>query len=155
MKRIISATFGITPEVLEISKNDPELWKVDIRNSQSGEIMATTDFREILQRFGTEGMKPIFGDSVWAENTEGLISNLKEDFIIISDFRFLCEREAFDSFKYNITTIRILDSNIKSTDLHASETELRNFGFDYYIDNTAKDDTLLDALDQIMIKEKW
>ena len=135
MKTIIKETFGITYEELDYWKNNRP--KIILPNS------SFIDFREILQRFGTEAMKPIFGDNIWARLVVEEILKTNAEYIIISDFRFLIEIQEIKKY-FNVTTLHILDkNNVDLNEKHLSETELNDFNFDYIIDNTKKDPEIL------------
>ena len=87
IKEIISKTLNVSLSDLDTFKNDKE--KIIVRKNGFQEII--TDFRQVLQTFGTEAMKPIFGDDIWVQL---LIKKAKEsnvDYVIVPDFRFLCE----------------------------------------------------------------
>ena len=149
LKGVIENTFGICREDLEQYKNDAEPLYMD----NGGRYEEISDMRTILQRFGTEGMKPFFGESVWADLMSEKILKENADLFVIPDFRFGIEYETLShlSFKgYRIITLRIDDNNIVSTDLHASETEITDFPFWHRIDNTEKDDTIFEKLDKFI-----
>jgi hypothetical protein len=140
LKDILSTTLSMKPCEFDILKNDSELLCLD-----NGVIL--TDFRAIIQNFGNEAMKKHFGDGVWAKAF--LAKKFNEQYIIISDWRFIVELiEIMDVYK-KVITIRVQDQNIKNVDRHASETELETFNFDYYINNTAKDNSVLTQIQQI------
>ena len=156
MKQIISNTFGITLEELEEYKNDVENYGIEIKaypNNQNQVVIDYTNFRTILQRFGTEGMKPVFGDGVWAELTKEKAKEIGGT-IIIPDFRFRIEEDVWDKSEFNVITIRVQDDSILMTDTHASENDLINNSFDYYINNTNKDESVFEELNEIIKKEK-
>lgn len=152
MKTIISKTFGITMEQLEDFKNEPSEYGIELKaypNNQNPVRFGQTNFRTILQLFGTEGMKPIFGDNVWAELAERTASTIGNT-VIIPDYRFICENEVWDKSKYDVYEVRIQDDNLSSTDAHASETELLMHSFDYYINNTMKNDDVFNEVDEML-----
>ncbi len=155
-KQIISNTFDITLEELEEYKNDIENYGIEIKaypNNQNQVVIDYTNFRTILQRFGTEGCKPIWGDSVWAELTKEKAKEIGST-IIIPDFRFRIEEDVWDKSEFNVITIRVQDDSILMTDTHASENDLINNSFDYYINNTNKDESVFEELNEIIKKEK-
>lgn len=125
MKHILSTTLGLTLGELEHRKNRDMVE------------------RTYLQLFGNEAMKPWFGESVWADL---LVSHIPEsETVIIPDFRFLIEHETILKQFERVVTIRVIDKNL-NPGAHASEHELDNFNFDYYIDNTEKsEDTMVQA----------
>ncbi len=141
MKEIIQNTFGITKEALNEYKNTPDEYGLEIKvypNNQPQGVIKYINFREILQNFGTEGMKPVFGNDVWAMLTKQ--RTLNEALSIIPDFRFKVEYDVFkNDLEYKVITIRIQDDGINNLDTHSSENELKDFKFDYTIDNTKKE----------------
>lgn len=156
MKVIISETFEIPLVDLETYKNDPELYGIEIKaypNNQSNITIKHGDFRSILQKFGTEGMKPFFGVDVWATLTKKLVKESKANVIFIPDLRFIIEYTTMaQDPDINVITLRIDDDNITVWDDHASETEVLDFKYDYRINNTAKDHSLNIQLDKIVEK---
>lgn len=127
IKEIISKTLNVSLSDLDTFKNDKE--KIIVRKNGFQEII--TDFRQVLQTFGTEAMKPIFGDDIWVQL---LIKKAKEsnvDYVIVPDFRFLCE-------KISPITVKIRNDEIDNAckDSHASENELNDFKFSYTINNS-------------------
>ncbi len=141
LKKIIADTMNISLEELDDYKNYGEY----IFDSDSKIL---TDFRSLLQTFGTEAMKPWFGDAVWSDVF--MRQDFKSDYIIIPDWRFNTEYNEAKKVYRNVITLRIIDDNIVNTDPHPSETELDEFDFDYYIDNTRKDITVLDEIDKFI-----
>lgn len=144
MKTIVSKTFGISEDQLDEYKNDTELFGIEIKvypNNQPQGTLHYVTFREILQWFGTEAMKPIFGDDVWASLLFKQAKESDVDFVLVPDFRFLIE------YDESALTLKIRNDEIEAqcTDRHASETELDNFVFDYEIDNTGYRDTTDDV----------
>jgi len=143
IKDIIANTFEISKEQLDDFKNDEEGYGIELKAYPNNQPIVTIDqmnFREILQNFGTEGMKPIFGENVWADIT--IQKALENDITVIPDFRFNIEYETALKTEAKVITVRIYDDNVKDEDFHSSETELKNngFKFDYHLDNTGHPD---------------
>jgi len=141
LKDIMAITLNMSVEELDSFKND-SLWLYDA-SADFG-----INFRKMLQRFGTDAMKKHFGDGVWADAF--LNKSFNESVIIISDWRFNIEYEKINATYENVITIRVNDDNIKNTDTHSSETEIENFDFDYIIDNTAKDESVMKQIEQVV-----
>lgn len=139
MKRIIAKTFDITLEQLDEYKNFNENFDINIAGSyDSSEVFNFTDMRSILQRFGTEAMKPEFGEDVWSSLCEKNISEQDKDYVIIPDFRFETEYLCFmgaNEDKYSVISIKIVNPDEDLEDLHSSENSLDDFYFDYIYDN--------------------
>ena len=148
LKDIVATTLGISLDELDLFKNNPEYYSVVFMFKDK--MFGSSDFRKILQKFGTEATKKWFGDPVWTDLF--IAQDFKEDYIIISDWRFRTEVEEFSKVYDNVITIRINDDNIVNTDMHPSETALDGFDYDYVIDNTAKDSTVLKRIEEV-IKE--
>lgn len=152
LKEVVADTFGISTEVLDMYKNSGE--KLYLRTPKlSGESFeAITDFRTILQRFGTEGMKPRFGEAVWANVAATTIHETESGTILVPDFRFNVEHAIINSVGCRVITLKIRNDDIDTTDSHSSERELDNFNFDYTIDNTGYTPYLGNKVDEF-IKE--
>ena len=158
LKQIVADTFGISLEELEMFKNEYQDYGVEVKvypNNQPSSVLQYTNFREILQRFGTEGMKPIFGESVWADIMADKCFDSESDYIFIPDFRFNVESDAIkkldeDNHGFKIVTLKIRNDDIDTTDAHASERELDDYKFDYTIDNTGHTDKLSDYVDSFI-----
>lgn len=116
MKQILATTLGITVDKLNILKDIPE-----------------NPHRGYLQRLGTEGMKPLFGNDVWTNLAKKAVGESTADVIIFTDFRFP-EENVFDS-----TTIRVTRGNLvnDSNDAHISERALNGFTYDYIVKNNS------------------
>lgn len=127
MKNIICRT-------LNISRVDLENWKNE-RVELLVNDKAIIDFRSLLQNFGSEAMKQVFGDGVWVDILYKKIENSKSEKIVISDFRFLCEYQVKKDF--DIKTILIKDDRELPLIGHISDVELyqNDFIFDVVIEN--------------------
>ena len=132
LKQIAASIFNISLEQLDDFKNNKtQLWRFD----EFENTYLVTDFREILMKIGNEAIKPIFGDDVWRNIMSKKIEKSNADIIIIPDFRFNVEH------LNNAITIRILNDDIVNDTDHPSETELIDFDFDMFIDNTGYNQT--------------
>ena len=131
MKQIMSVIFGVSLGTIETAKNEPHNFPIVMTqsNTEANVVRFSTDMRQILQRFGSEAMKPIFGDDVWVRLMDQYVQSSSADFIIVPDFRFLIENIP------SATTIRIKCNLAESADQHVSEIELDDFVFDYVLNN--------------------
>lgn len=68
LKESAAALFGVTLEHLEMMKNEPS-FRVNILNIRGygQELGRSLSIREMLQRYGTEAHRNIFGDDFWVE----------------------------------------------------------------------------------------
>ena len=136
---------------LEITNNLPKNAEI-INDSKFSKMVSNKDFsfiqttwitiRQLLQVFGTECMRGIFGDRLW------ILSTIKDECpIIISDLRFKVELEAIKNKGGKI--IYIHRSNCKPGN-HASEKEiqemLENFQYDTIILNNGSLEDLFNKL---------
>jgi hypothetical protein len=123
IKEIISKTLNISLSDLDTFKNTKE--KIIVQNQE------ITDFRQVLQTFGTEAMKSIFGEGVWVKLFLSRAHSSNVDYVIVSDFRFISE-------EISDITVHIQNDEIDYAceDSHASENELNYFKFKYTIDNS-------------------
>lgn len=140
IKDIISTTLDISKEDLEKYKNDDNSYGLAVQSYQSGiiEECNVINFRGILQRFGTEAMKQWFGEDVWVKLLKQQAEKLNYDYIIVPDFRFLCE-------DVGDITVKIKNDDVECIDNHRSENELNDYRFDCIIDNTGYRDITVDV----------
>lgn len=145
LKKVVAGTFGITLEELEEYKNNPQEYPIMIPAGER--TFRQIDFRYILQMFGTEGAKPVFGDDIWASLARDIVEKYFQDgfdIVIIPDFRFKIEFLSFSETRFleddiDVKTIYISNISIPvNSDSHASETELDTFSFDIRMDNSIK-----------------
>jgi len=134
IKEIISKTFNMSEELLDEFKND----KINLyAYTKDADLQLIANFREILQNFGNEAMKSVFGESVWVLHLLKRITP-RVDFVIVPDFRFHSEAQALAP---GDKTLKIRNDDLEDDgDTHASETELKDFVFDFEIDNTGQPD---------------
>jgi len=127
LKHIVQSVFKITTKELDYFKNNPTDVKIEVR--KLGVKLVDLDFRQILQRLGTDALSEQFGEHIWVDLLKEEIHNSTADFVLVSDFRFKKEHISTE-------TINIKNSCADTTDTHMSENELNDFNFKYTIDNT-------------------
>lgn len=127
IKDIIATTFGIDHDTLNDFKNNETRIIAEKRDMPQH----LTNFRAVLQNFGTEAMKTWFGEDVWPNMLLERARKSNADFILVPDFRFLAEHIGGITLK-----IRNDDIEKNCTDNHRSENELNDFEFEYEINNT-------------------
>ena len=138
LKDIIAKTFNIDQVALDNFKNKPDRFKVLVIDTDEDAILAETNFREILQRFGTEGMKPYFGEDVWQKLLMQEAEKSNSDYVIIPDYRF--PEETIQG----AMTVKVL-ADVCNEDMHSSERALDGFKFQKYIDNTVRKMDVLES----------
>jgi hypothetical protein len=142
----------ITHFAREIKEGIAKLFETDVENindlkSNSNVLDPQKKFfmRDLLQVYGTY-MKEVKGRNYWVKKT-----TICHDCInVIPDWRFKHEFDFYknDSRFSKIVTVRILGGD--DTDTHVSENELNNFEFDFVVDNSVRDMSILDtSIEQI------
>ena len=142
LKQIIADTFDISLTTLEYYKNNADNISIECikENRNDFQVLEVTNFRRILQRFGTEGMKPVFGNNVWANLVVQKIKQSNAEVFIIPDFRFQIEADTILELENeDIAYCRFMyihsDMSTISENKHISENDLKDFEFDYIINN--------------------
>lgn len=147
LKDIVANLFNISRAELDTFKNNEENYGIEIKaypNNQPQCTIAYMSFREILQRLGTEAVKPILGNDVWTKILAEHIAKSNAHIFIVPDFRFTDEYTTIvntlpssNVFTVNVIPYRNCDSGVP-VDSHISENELisSNFNFDYTFRNT-------------------
>lgn len=149
VKDIICNTFEISKETLDDLKNDKA--EIYIKNTDivqnpktSSVFKKISDFRLLLQRFATEGMRAEFGEDVWVEVFKKKVQKLKSqgvDYVIVPDWRFIAEalEDVNNDSDLSIFRIRVKGMYDSQADKHRSETELDSYkNFDFWIDNSKR-----------------
>lgn len=146
LKDIIAETFDITLQQLDDYKNLAQPVGIITKKMSGTDYEVLTDFRLILQKFGTEAMKRHFGEDVWVKLLAQRAYKSSDDFIIVPDFRFLSEEIA------GAITVKIKNSDFDNAgDMHRSETELDNFTFMHTFDNSGYPDITKDVQNFVKI----
>jgi predicted metal-binding transcription factor (methanogenesis marker protein 9) len=153
LKDIISITFDITREELDNHKNEEDglyIYEDDMIGYKK-----ITDFRKVLQYFGTEAMKKYFGNNVWADLFVKKYNESDNKDFIISDYRFYEDEFLYLKNKINdkIITIKIKNNN-KHNDSHKSEKEIPDNYFDYIFDNSNKSEGELKKFVEMFVEKE-
>jgi hypothetical protein len=100
--------------------------------------------REMLQRFGTEVGREMFGQNFWID--QAFKEAAKYEKVVFSDCRFLNEAEAIKNA--NGVVWRVNKDNITAPNNHVSETQLNEYKFDLTIPNNGTLENLYKLIDQ-------
>lgn len=142
LKQIIANTLEISLEDLETYKNGEDNYQCQTIDITTDKRLHSISVRKILQNFGTEAMKPIFGKNVWGNLMADKINNSKStDYFIIPDYRFDPEFEYLSQQGHNINTLLVIGPTTNIKDNHSSES-LPTKPFDYVINNKAQDSSV-------------
>lgn len=145
LKEMVAMIFDITLEDVEFYKNNPNKTWIELINSHN-QVVAQTDFRRVLQKFGTEVRNAYLGRNFWVNLAKDKVTASRADYVIISDWRFI--HEASEMMKDFDTKTIIINKDTGSVDTHASEKELETFIPDYQISNEGT----LEQLEEKMFK---
>lgn len=146
MKYILSTTMGVSMDTFERLKNDNTIISDD-----TGEINTTA--RKMLQTFGSDMMYELFGNTIWSDlSVKDLLKTVQSGVVIYTDFRHVHEYNAIMNEFGDCITIRVEDGRVALPTDHESERNLTdaNFKFDYVIDNSAKDDSVITRVVEIL-----
>jgi len=136
---IRNALFKLNPSVMiEVEKSDFENVLVNhslqtVVNSLGWErAKHNLEIRQLLQRFGTEVGREMFGTDFWVEH---LLNNLPDGSkIVIPDVRFPNEVKAIKQLGGQV--FRIRRKEVEALNDHASEHSLYDSDFEHVLENT-------------------
>jgi len=133
MKVILSETFGINIDEFNKLKNEDMSLYITELDYLGVNYNRLTSFRKVIQNFG-QSIKKLYGDAFWADR---LIQKIKysAETIIITDLRYNIELYQLQKH-FDVTTIKVINSNLENDDLHSSEQEMRYYKADIVLDNT-------------------
>jgi hypothetical protein len=106
------------------------------------------EIRRLLQVFGTEVGRDMFGSNFWVDLT---LNSIKEDKVVISDVRFKNEANAIKSIGGQVW--RINRHGIGPVTNHSSEIDLDDYEFDHIIDNDYSVADLNNMVDMLLDKQ--
>lgn len=126
LKKSLAALLGTSVEWINSNKDNPA--KFDLPGGQKMTL------RTLLQRYGTEAHRDIFGQDFWIDQTRGYLSGIDPtDICVIPDVRFENEVELVKSF--GGVLVYIENDRVSKDDNHISETQIKNLNFDVSIEN--------------------
>lgn len=136
LKESVAALLGITLAEIEEWKTNPKvrvtLW--DTSETPDMGPYAEFNFREFLQRYGTESHRDVFGEDFWLDQALPLDKNYTDAMYVVTDARF--PNELARVKELGGVTVRI-DGPLEFTGQHRSETQHE---CDFVIDNTVRND---------------
>lgn len=130
IKYIASTLLGISLTDLDRYKNHSERFELHLFDTVNASSRSVGNVRTLLQKLGNEAIKPLLGESVWADIMQTFIDKSTADIIIIPDCRFFVELNQISGI-----TVRVYNPTVPIMQ-HASETELSDFTADFLLDNT-------------------
>lgn len=104
------------------------------------------EFRNVLQRMGTEVGRKLLGDNIWVDAT---LASLEDDVnYVITDARFTNEAQAI--LDNGGVMVRVEREGTGPVNDHPSETELDDWDFDYIIQNDGTIEELNVKIDRLI-----
>jgi hypothetical protein len=101
------------------------------------------EIRELLQRFGTEVGREMFGDDFWVN---AAIDSIKDGSrVVVSDVRYPNEADAVKKLGGEVW--RVVRPGYGAANDHASEHALNDYNFDYILENNSGVQSLYDSVD--------
>ena len=157
LKDSVAALFDVNRDVLDAWKNEPNM-RVSVLDLKGNgrDLGRSFSVREILQRYGTEAHREIFGEDFWVdvamrelEKQRGKDAMLRVGpyTYVFTDVRFENEARAIENAGGRLVRVRGVDDD---TGDHASEAGVPDSFIDYEIDNTFRPDRDPDLLMQAM-----
>lgn len=149
LKEITAKSFGLSLDLIDKLKND-ETIKIGFR-SPNEKMCTGSSMRNFLQNLGTEAMKPVFGDYVWAKlftdrylkSPVGVVF-IAPDFRVIEEYQYITSEAVISNTDtLDVVTVKIQRADAEcSGDPHVTEQGLKDFNFDWTIDNNGTLDDL-------------
>lgn len=133
LKESVGRLFGIENNFLEWADEFKENGIVRVYHGFSDWPNSLIIGREILQRYGTEAHRDIFGEDFWVDQILPIGLNCENRLIIIPDLRF--ENEARRIRLLGGKIVRINRETFGEEDTHSSEIPLPGKLVDFEIDN--------------------
>lgn len=140
------ALYKLNPDVRDISELVWTVQQVVDLSGWEGAKEITPDVRGLLQRFGTEVGREMFGENFWVDLAMSQIPDGSK--IVVSDVRFPNEADAIK--KLGGKVLRVERDGVEAVNAHISETALDGYDFDVRIPNN-KDITALHFLIETLI----
>jgi len=152
LKQSVAALFDISMDTIEQNKNNrhfgvcigPFAWR-DSEVTKSNYIthpISILTIRELLQRYGTEAHRDIFGKDFWIEQCLPSTESYDNRLIVVTDCRY--ENEARHIRSLGGCVVLIQREMYRAVQLlsHTSEKDLPEDLIDYVIDNNGDIDVL-------------
>lgn len=139
LKKSVAALLDIPFHKIDEYKNNPHIYISvvnEVLGNEEGEsrLIESFNFREFLQRYGTESHRDVFGYNFWLNYTLPNDAYYVGRKIAITDLRF--ENEAVRVHACGGFVVNIVRSGLSMTDVHESEQPLPPNKIDYSLMNS-------------------
>lgn len=152
LKESAAALFGIDPELWEIHKNDDisEGSLVTLELGYGDTVICMT-IRELLQRYGTEAHRNIFGNDFWIDACLPVDIDHDKRLLVVTDMRFPNEIDrVIELGGFTVRLNRMAEDNDHKD--HASEQDINDFLIDWELANTGTIADLKENVEEMLIK---
>lgn len=105
----------------------------------------TPEIRRLLQIFGTEVGRSMFGENFWVDLA---LKNAGSENIVVTDVRFKNEADRIKSMGGQIW--RVNRTSVKPVTGHISEIDLDDYNFDYVMQNDYSIEKMYKKIDEYM-----
>lgn len=149
LKEAAGALFHVHPDQVDQWKNERveiTVSGINVTPEHPDDVLRVLTWREMLQRFGTEMGRNVFGENFWVDQF-WLDHDLKEK-LVITDVRFNNEAESIK--KRGGKIIQIHRSSCATEDSHASELGIDSDLIDASIHNESDFFTLHLTIDELL-----
>ncbi len=142
LKNSAAVLFDLDASFWELSKRDSGI-KVTI-SDEEGTFYSSMTVREMLQRYGTEAHRDIFGDNFWVDAALPPDYDHTGKIVVVTDARFGNElQRVIDLGGINVLLEAEPESFVANEATHASETSIDPALITEVLDNRARDDQFL------------
>jgi hypothetical protein len=153
--QIRNALFALNPEIMVSHPQTGEKARMPLQTavfSFGWEQLKSLspDVRPLLQRFGTEVGRELWGVDFWVNRL--FLENIGERKIVISDVRYWNEAQAIRRKGGEVWVIKRPDG--APANGHPSENDLENYEFDRIFMNDSNEDALFDRIDMALALEQ-
>lgn len=158
LKQSAAALFGVEPSELEKMKNDPTVQVVIGRYTDTREAYYSFNdamsVREMLQRYGTEAHRDVFGENFWVDQLLPVEGYYAGRAIVVTDVRFKNELRRITEI--GGFTVFVNRPALDLKDPHRSEQEVLDYLEDERFDHVLMNDDTIDYLygqvDQMLVR---
>lgn len=141
LKKSVAALFNITVEQIEAMKNEPQIRVTIVDLKGAGRDLGRSfSMREILQRYGTEAHREVFGEDFWVAAAMADLARRDPDpekIYVFTDVRFDNEAKAIVNAGGRVYRVIGADNN---TGDHPSEAGVSELLISGTIDNSHRPD---------------
>jgi hypothetical protein len=156
LKKSVAALFDIPfSDIDKLKLDNKAVISVSMGEVYPREELISTNmsFRRLLQRYGTEAHREIFGHDFWVDQTLPVRGYYHGRAIVVTDCRFTNESDRIKMLDGHIIKV-IRPDIVDPQDQHASELELTTIEADHELINNGTIDDLYSAVEELLVTLK-